>query len=73
LVLALFGLGWLEGVRPKRRSLWLLTPLFFLAVMVAVRANLFLSFLNVAASLMLLGLVFHFYAAGEIERLGLIG
>lgn len=72
LLVALFSLGWLKRTRPQWRNLWLLIPLIFFAVMVAVRANPLLTFLNVVASLLLLGLVTHFYAAGRIERLGLM-
>jgi len=71
--IALFGLGRLEGVPPARRNLWLLAPLLFFAGMVFVRANVFLTVLDVGASLALLGLVAHFYAAGQVERMGLIG
>ena len=60
LLVALFGLGWLEGVRPARRNLWLLVPLLFFAVMVFVRANPFVTFLNVVAILALLGLIAHY-------------
>ncbi len=70
---ALFGLGWRRGVRPGWRNLWLVAPLLFLAAMVAVRANAFLTFLNVSACLALLMLVAHFYCAGHLERLGLLG
>lgn len=70
---ALFALGRSTGVPPVRRNLWLLAPLLFLAGMVAVRANPFLTFLNVAATLALLGLVAHYYAAGRPEQLGLLG
>jgi hypothetical protein len=73
LMVTLFGLGWLEGVRPVRRNLWLLAPLIFFASMVFVRANPFVTFLNVVASLALLGFIAHFYAAGHPQRLGLIG
>ena len=73
LMVALFGLGRLEGARPVRCNLWLLAPLVFFAGMVFVRANPFVTFLNVVASLALLGLVAHFYAAGHPQRLGLIG
>jgi hypothetical protein len=73
LMVALFGLGRLEGVRPVRRNLWLLAPLIFFASMVFVRANSFVTFLNVVTSLALLGLVVHFYAAGRPQRLGLVG
>ena len=73
LMIALFGLGWLEGVRPAWRNSWLLAPLIFFAGMVLVRANPFVTFLNVSASLALLGLIAHFYAAGQPEQLGLVG
>ncbi len=72
LLVALFWLGRREGVRPVWRNLWLLVPLIFLAAMVAVRANPFLTFLNVTATLALLALVAHLYAAGRLERLGLL-
>ncbi len=73
LMIALFGLGWREGVHPARRNIWLLAPLIFFASTVFVRANPFLTFLNVVTSLTLLGLIAHFYAAGRPARLGLIG
>ncbi|MGQ9680994.1 MAG: DUF4153 domain-containing protein [Anaerolineae bacterium] len=70
---ALFVLGWVEGLRPAWRNLWLLPPLLFLAAMVAVRANAFLTFLNVTLSLGLLALFGYYYAGGELARLGLLG
>ena len=73
LTIALFGLSWLEGVRPAWCNLWLLVPLIFFATMVFVRANPFVTLLNVGVSLVLLGLIAHFYAAGQVERLGLVG
>jgi hypothetical protein len=73
LVGALFGIGRLEGQRPNWRGLWLLVPLFFFAIMVFIRANALLSYLNVVACLMLLGFTYHFYASGSVERLGLLG
>jgi hypothetical protein len=73
LIIALFGLSRLEGVRPAWCNLWLLVPLIFFATMVFVRANPFVTFLNVVVCLVLLGLVAHFYAAGRVARLGLVG
>jgi len=73
LIIALFGLSWLEGVRPAWRNLWLLVPLIFFVTMVFMRANPFVTLLNVGVSLVLLGLIAHFYAAGQVERLGLVG
>lgn len=73
LLVALAGLSWLEGLKSARQNLWLMAPLLFFAAMVFVRANLFLTVLNILASLLLLGLVAHFYAAGWVQKSGLIG
>jgi hypothetical protein len=73
LIVALFGLGWLEGVRPAWRNLWLLAPLIFFAAMIFVRANPTLTFFNVMALLALLGFVAYFYAAGRVDEMGLLG
>jgi hypothetical protein len=73
LIVALFGLGRLEGVHPAWRNLWLLAPLIFFAAMVFVRANPTLTFFNVVAILALLGFVAHFYAAGRVDEMGLLG
>lgn len=62
-----------EGVFLMRRNVWLVAPLLFFATMVAVRANPLLTFLNVTAVGALLGLLSFFYAAGRVERLGLLG
>jgi hypothetical protein len=72
LLAALFGVARWAGTPPARRNLWLVIPLLFLAAMVFIHANPFLTFLNVAASLALLGLIAYFYAAGRVERTGLI-
>lgn len=72
LTAALFVIAGREEVRPTWRNLWPLIPLFFLAAMVFVRTNPFLTVLNVLAGLACLGLVAHFYAAGRLERTGLI-
>jgi hypothetical protein len=73
LLVALFALGRGEGVRPVRANLWLVPPLLFFAAMVFVRANEFLTVLNVVAVLLLLGLVAHFFAAGRFEHLSIAG
>ncbi len=73
LLAALVGLGRHEGIYPLRRQIWLGLPLIFFSAMVAVRANAFITFLNVVASLALLGLIAHFYTAGRLVRLGLLG
>lgn len=70
---ALFGLGRREQVRPVVNNLWLLVPLLFFAAMVCARANAFLTFLNLCATLLLLGLVVFLWAAGRVETLGLLG
>lgn len=73
LLAGLFALGWREDAPPLRRNLWLVAPILFFAAMVAVRANLFLTVLNVLATLALLALFAYFYAEGRVERLGLLG
>ena len=56
-----------------RRNLWLWPALLFFATMVFWRANPFLTFLNVMATLGLLAFVFYFYAAGTVSYLSLSG
>lgn len=70
---ALFFLGRRWGTSPRWRNLWPLIPLLFFAGMIAVRANPFLTALNVLACLALVGLILHLYADGRLERLGLLG
>ncbi|MCI0393931.1 MAG: DUF4173 domain-containing protein, partial [Chloroflexi bacterium] len=72
LLVALFWLGRSKGIHPSWRNLWLLLPLGGVAAMVAVRANGFLLFWNVVATLCLLALVAHFYTGGRLETLGLV-
>ena len=67
---ALFYLGRSKAIRPQIQNLWLLLPLLFCAAMVAVRANPFLIFLNVVATLFLLEYIVHFFTSGRLERLG---
>lgn len=69
----LFWLGREEDVRPRLRNLWLLLPLLFFASMVFFRANEFLTFMNVVAVVCLLALLAYFYAAGRLEKLGILG
>src|SRR5690349_20605002 len=72
-VAALFGLGGTEGSRPIGRNLWLLGPLLFFAAMVAIRANVFLTVLNITAAFVLLCMVAYFYGDGRVESLGMFG
>jgi hypothetical protein len=69
----LFLLGRSKSIRPARANLWLLLPLTFCATMAFIRANPFLTFLNVAATFALLGLIAHFYTGGRVASLGLVG
>lgn len=73
LVAVLTGLGVLEQKLPEPRNLWLLLPLLFFAAMVAVRANAFLTLLNVLAVLILLSYLAFFYARGRADSLGILG
>lgn len=70
---ALLWLGSEEDVSPRMRNLWLVLPLFFFASMVYFRAEGFLTFLNICAVLGLLFLLAYFYAAGRLDRLGILG
>ncbi|MEZ4642037.1 MAG: DUF4153 domain-containing protein [Chloroflexota bacterium] len=73
LLAALLGLGRLEGKRPSLRNVWLIIPLFFFATMAFIRANVFLTTLNVLAVLALLSYLAFFYAAGRVSQLGILG
>jgi len=72
LVGTLFFVGRLSGVPAARKNLWLLIPLLFFAVMVAVRDNAFLSALNVLAVAALVSYLFLYYAAGKVGEMGLM-
>ena len=63
-------LGW-ERIRPLVGNLWLPLALLFFAAMVAVRDNGFLTFLNVCACLMLLGLIAIYLAQQRADAMGL--
>jgi hypothetical protein len=73
ILVGLFFLARLEGVRPAWRNLWILAPLLFFATMVAVRANELLTALNVLAVVLLLTLVAGYALAGRLHRLGVVG
>ncbi len=73
LVAGLFGLGILENKMPAPPNLWLLLPLLFFALMAAVRANPFVTVLNVLAVLALLSYLAFFYGYGRVAGLGVLG
>ena len=56
-----------------RSNLWLWPALIFFATMVFLRANPFLTFLNVLATFGLLSFIFYFFAAGTIADMPLSG
>jgi len=60
-----------EGLRPARRSLWLLLPIAFLAVMSAIRAEPMTVFLNVALGLFLMLLLARTFLGGHWLEYGL--
>ena len=70
---ALFWLGRVERVKPAMRNLWIVLPLLFFALMVAVRANNRLTMLNVCVVLILLAHTAYFYAAGRIGESSFLG
>lgn len=61
-----------EGLRPLRGNLWLFAALLFFAVMVAVRANAFVTLLNIAAVLLLLGLAADFLVRDALAGVSLV-
>jgi len=62
-----------ESVRPLRANLWVFIPLLFFAVMVAVRANAFVTFLNVSAVILLLGLIAVYLVRAALTAVDLPG
>src|SRR3712207_760306 len=73
LLSSIFILSKMEGVSLARRNLWLLEPLLFFAGMLFVRANSSLTFMNMLAVVLLMGLLLYFLAADHVERLGILG
>ncbi|MCB0037280.1 MAG: DUF4173 domain-containing protein [Anaerolineales bacterium] len=72
-LLAALALATVGDERPFRwRNLVIIGPLFFFAVMGMVRANEFLTFLNINATLALLSLLAYFYTADSLTRPGLV-
>ncbi|MGQ0601320.1 MAG: DUF4153 domain-containing protein, partial [Anaerolineales bacterium] len=68
---ALFALAGLERIRPAWRNVWLAAPLVFFATMVAVRAEPWLTFLNVCATLSLALLLAYLFASGRLVTFNL--
>ncbi len=72
LLLALVGLGWRAGVRPAWQAVALAVPLLGFAGLIAVRANGFLTVLNVLAVLVLLGVLADRWSGPRPSPLGLL-
>jgi hypothetical protein len=70
---ALVLLGGREGWQRARPNAWLAAPLLVISGFVAVRASPWLRVLDVLTSGALLLLLAHFWAAGRVQRLGLVG
>ncbi len=68
---ALLTLAALERVRPTWRNLWLAAPLIYFAAMTAVRAEPFVTFLNVCTALGLAMLLAHLFASGSLATFGI--
>lgn len=62
-----------ERLAPLRQNLWVFAPLLFFGAMVAVRANGFVTFLNVVAVLLLLGVIAVYLLREPLHRVGLPG
>ncbi|NMO22643.1 DUF4173 domain-containing protein [Pyxidicoccus fallax] len=70
---ALAWLGGREGWQRARPNAWLAVPLIVISGFVAVRASPWLRALDVLTSGVLLLLLAHFWGAGRVQRLGLLG
>ena len=66
-------LGHRENILFKGRNLRLISLICFFACMVAIRANTFLTFLNICAVIFLFCLFLFTYSTKHLERLGLLG
>jgi len=73
-LVAVTGLAWNEDVRVDRRNVPVLaTPLLFFSIMVSVRDNGFLVFLDICAVLYLAGLLVRLYVGGTLFTRNLPG
>lgn len=79
LLFALVGLAALwhisrsEDTQPVRSNLWLILPLLFFAMMGMVRANVFLTTINVLAVMSILSYLVFYFASGRVEETTLAG
>lgn len=68
---SLYGLAYHRGVQPTRRNSWLALALAFFALMVAVRAESFTTFLNVGVVFLLTLLLAHVFTGRNVLDFGL--
>jgi hypothetical protein len=64
-LVALMGTASLAKIPLNRRNLWLCAPILFFAAMLVFRANLFLSLINICATLGLGTLLLHYLASED--------
>jgi hypothetical protein len=69
----LLWVGGRESWQRARPNAWLMAPLLAVSGFMAVRASSWLVALNLLTSAALLLLLTHFWAAGRVQRLGLLG
>jgi hypothetical protein len=62
-----------ERLAPLRENLWIFAPLLFFGAMIAVRANGFVTFLNLAAVLLLLGVIAMYLLREPLSQLSVPG
>src|SRR5258705_4218564 len=72
IVAALFWLAALERLRPAWRNVWLVGPVLYFAVMVAVRAETVITLINMWLVLGLSVLVAHLFSDGDLAGWGLL-
>ncbi len=72
LLVALFGVAALEGIRPRWRNAWLALPIALLLVMVAVRDEPFVIVLNTLTALCLSVVLFRTFRQGDVVQMGIL-
>ncbi len=72
LVVALLAYARVQGVKPAYRNLFMVAPVLFFALMLAIRSELDLTFLNLCAAVAAALLLIYFFTSGNISQQSLI-
>lgn len=68
----LSSLAWQNKIKPAWRNAWLVLPILLFASLVAVRANVFTTFLNISAVVSLSLLLAYLFQSGDIFKFGIL-